>query len=492
MNKKKLLKGLLQHNYFPAQKKTKEEMPPVFSSTSLSIPIAESIHKQKKRKDKNYSGYGYVEYKATKFNNVPRYFGIPHPKAHIDLTFTIVDSWALLKSKVTSKQGRITPKSHADGRVIIMDYEASYLKSIRHLESSFSKNFLVKTDISSCFPSLYSHALPWALVGIEVAKKKKSFKWRGEWFNKLDEATRWQRRNETQGVLVGPATSNILSEVILCKVDNLLSKKFHFERYIDDYSCYTDTYEKAEEFVRCLSQELKVFNLHLSPAKTIITQLPISLNDDWTSELLTSLPKQDEPSLAALIGFLDKALSIQRVHTNGSVIKYAAKAIIGKACGKRRKGIAKYLLGLSLHYPVLIPVYGGLLDEIYIEYDVDYKQELIVLLEDRILNQSSDGICWVLYYLRKTKNEVDADLAAKIVSTEDSVSMALLGVNKIFRPILVQFCNKLSKTDFYAFDRHWLLLYQLYMTGEIENPYPQDKTFELLKKGGVNFVDDWI
>lgn len=491
LTKTQLLEGLILHNFFPAQKRTREEMPPVFSTNTLTMRIAKQIHKEKRRSSKNYAGYDFVEYKATKFNNVPRYFGIPHPKAQVDLAYEIASSWRLLRDFVDSDKSYIKPRNHADGRVFVMDYEQSYLKSIRHLDSSFNNHFFVKTDISSCFPSLYTHALPWALVGLDRAKKKKGPKWKRKWFNRLDEAARWQRRNETQGVVVGPATSNILAEVVLAKVDEVLAKNFHFERYIDDYACYTRTYEEAEEFVRRLSQELKAYNFHLSPSKTHITQLPVALNDDWTNQLIVALPKADEPSLSALIGYLDKAMEIQREHMEGSVIKYAAKAIIGKATGKRRKGVAKYLLGLSVHYPVLIPVFSSLLEAIANDYGEKYHSELLALLKDRILNKCSDGVCWILYYLQRAGFAVTRDVAAEIIATEDCLSMALLALDKTHRPDVVKFTRSLKKSDLYTVDRYWLLLYQLYKTGDITAPYSGDNTFDILKAGDVNFVEGW-
>lgn len=473
------------------QKKSREELPPAFSTETLTVDVAKLIYQLPKRSSKNYAGYDYVEFKATKFNNVPRYFGIPHPKAHIDLAFEIANSWKLVSKFINSNQSFIKPEYHGDGRVIVMDYEASYQRTIRHLDASFSCHFYVKTDISSCFPSVYTHAIPWALVGFERAKKKKGNKWKHKWFNRLDEAARWQKRNETQGVLVGPASSNVLAEIVISQVDRELAKDFHFERYIDDYSCYARSYEEAEEFIRKLSQELKKYNLLLSPTKTSIKQLPIALNDEWTNQLSAVLPKTEEPSLGELVSYLDKAMQIQREHLEGSVIKYAAKTIINKAIGLRRMGVAKYLLGLSLHYPVLIPVYSDLLKAIKDDYGVDYVEELLTLLDDRILNRCSDGVCWLLYYLDRVSHTLSAEYAKKIINTEDCMSLALLSRDKTHRPEVVKFAKKLNKGDLYLLDRFWVLLYQLYKTGEITNPYNTDNTFDVLKDNNVSFICGW-
>jgi reverse transcriptase-like protein len=491
LDKNELLEGLIRYNYFPAQKKRREEMPPVFSTTSLSVTTAQRLKESKRRVNKNYQGYDQVEYKATKFNNVPRYFGIPHPKAYADLCFDIAACWKLLAKALESENSQIAASKHADGRVIVMDYEQSYSRAIRHLDTSFDKQFLVKTDVSNCFPSVYSHALPWALVGTNRAKNKKGNKWKHKWFNRLDESTRWLKRNETQGLAVGPATSNILSEAILAKVDQKMRKQFVFDRYIDDYSCYAQSYEDAEEFVRKLSVELQVYNFQLSPSKTEILPLPVSLNDAWTNQLIVALPKGEDPSLTTLVGYLDAAVEIQSLKSEYSVIKYAAKAIIGKATGKRRLGVAKYLLGLSLHYPVLIPVYEQLLAAVNTDYSQSYEKELLALLEDRILNQCSDGVCWVLHYLEQRGHAVDAAIAEKVIATKDCCSIVMLGRDIAHRSKLVKFAKSLPKSDLYGMDRYWLLLYQLYISDDISNPYGGDNSFQILKDGGANFVEGW-
>ena len=94
------------------------------------------------------------------------------------------------------------------------------------------KCYLVKTDISSCFPSMYSHALSWALVGKNYAKVNKGNS--KEWYNKIDIYSRKISNNETHGVLIGTHTSNILSEIILTSVDAQLADKYSYIRFIDD------------------------------------------------------------------------------------------------------------------------------------------------------------------------------------------------------------------------------------------------------------------
>ena len=145
------------------------------------------------------------------------------------------------------------------------------------------KKYLVEADISNCFPSIYTHALSWALVGKSTAKKTQRDK--TLWYNKLDFHTRNCTDGETHGILVGPHTSNLLSEIILTKIDSVLTKKWEYIRNIDDYSCYVHSYEEAQRFIVDLSKELRFYDLTLNHKKTKITEFPLPSESLWVHEI---------------------------------------------------------------------------------------------------------------------------------------------------------------------------------------------------------------
>ncbi len=41
------------------------------------------------------------------------------------------------------------------------------------------KRYLVKADISTCFPSIYTHSIPWALIGKDDAKARRGSRGNG-------------------------------------------------------------------------------------------------------------------------------------------------------------------------------------------------------------------------------------------------------------------------------------------------------------------------
>ena len=273
MDENFLFEALTRWNYFPNQKSKGEELPPVFSTRQFTPHVAKLLLNEPLRK----SGYDQVEYYSTRYNNVSRPLSIPHPTGYAYLVSSICSNWKELSYICENENSLIKPEQHNDGRALIMDYEDSLDKTNRALNIGFGRKFRVHTDITNCFLSIYTHAIPWATVGFDFAKLKKDDK--KTWFNKLDFHQRIIKRNETQGVAIGPATSNIVCEAILAKIDEDLRIKYSYFRYIDDYTCYCSTHDEGQSFLRDLSDELKKYKLSLNIKKTEIVELPGGLNN---------------------------------------------------------------------------------------------------------------------------------------------------------------------------------------------------------------------
>lgn len=176
-----VLSALLKHNYFPAHKSDLTELPPVFSSTSLNELVASGLAVSAGRKER--CGYDSVRYLSTRFNNVPRPLSIPHPVPHSRLALCIHDNWDSLKLIKDNKNSFIRPRVYPDGRLFIMDYGSASKRVVRELKRAFGKRFLVRADINNCYPSIYTHSIPWAAVGKAAAKTRRG---PNEWFNILD------------------------------------------------------------------------------------------------------------------------------------------------------------------------------------------------------------------------------------------------------------------------------------------------------------------
>lgn len=493
LSKDFLLCALLQHNYLPTQRKAREELPPVFTSNSFSPDIARKIVKppaSKKRRETG--GFDAVEFRMTRFNGVSRILSLPHPAAHAHLSLCIHDNWCKLEYITTNNPNSIIrPYEHEDGRIIIMDYEASFEKTKRSLGMEFGKRFRVHTDIANCYPSIYSHAVPWATVGYGHAKKHKTNK--HKWFNHLDEKIRWNKRNETNGIPIGPATSNIITECILAKVDESLRERFEFVRFVDDYTAYCETEENAREFIQHLGEELGKYKLLLNIKKTVITLLPEPVSDGWVSALALSMPNTSLIKSYDAMNFLNLAIELSREHPDGSVLKYAVKSLLGRGLEPMaERDVLPYVLMLSFHHTVLLPTIDTMLERSVFLGVFYYEKQLKKLLDENARFHRSDGMCWTIYFMNRHGVEISHDQADAVVRTRDCIALLMLYLSGCadHQTKVIEFANSLDRNDLHELDQYWLLLYQLFLDETVSNPYDDENTFEILKSEGVSFVRD--
>lgn len=483
--------ALLQHNYLPTQKEDKDELPSIFTSKGFTVDVAQKLINGNRRKK---DGFDTVEYKLTRFNGVSRICSIPHPAAYADLALCIRDNWTPINYISENENSVIRPRQHDDGRIIIMDYESSVFRVRRELKSMFSRRFMVRTDISNCFPTIYSHAVPWALVGFPEAKKKKNN--RAEWFNQLDEKIRWLKRNETQGLAIGPATSNIISEIILARIDEKMRNSSAYVRFIDDYTAYFDTEDGARKFVRELEDELGRYKLLLNSKKTQIIELPQPLEDNWITELTLRLPKTngtDKVPRNEAIRFLNFAVNLSKQSPDGSVLKYALKSLLRQSVDDNAKmDVLHFALQLCFHHPILIPILKEILKDFSPEDIGEFTSQLQELAIQNAIFHRSDGMVWTLHFLALHKIGFEEKIVEEVLKTQDSMPLLMIYIygNDNQKATIVQTATEIIKGgENFEIDQHWMLLFQLYRDGKIPNPYMDEDSFEILKNSGVSFVE---
>jgi hypothetical protein len=526
LDKEAVRKALLQYNYLPRQHDHKEELPPIFSSVHFTPEVAAKLLEIPAR---NGRGYDLLPFRRTRHPNIPRMMGIPHPRAYAQLVNVIAEQWSKIASVCQSPNSQLEFGLHEDGRIVVHKYDHTSVDGEVEDQdplSDFGKNYRIKTDINNFYHSIYSHALPWALVGHEEAKKHKGPRHNSEWYNQIDRAVQQCQRGETKGVPIGPATSTILSEILLFKVDETLRAKYRFTRYIDDYTAYVDSRDEGDQFLIDLARSLEGYALTLNLRKTHVSQLPVLNRDEWVTDLNLFLAVDDEAritegGLRAKIKFrqlkliIDKALALSKEFPDGSVIKYAFSAIIETdihniGFGDDDKSAERYfedaLLRYAYYYPTLIPLIQRWLShkpsfDSLVEHRVEKR--LAALLERSFALAQSDNIIWCIYYLLQVNGETESGLPERCCGTNDPmvVLMGYVYAKKKKLPLdpLLTWAKAFSlglkekRLSEYDVDQVWLVLYQLYRDGEIANPPYENKddnrVFQTMKEMGVSFVD---
>lgn len=525
LDKEAVRKALLQHNYLPRQHDHKEELPPIFSSVDFTPEVAAKILEIPCRQ----RGYDLLPFRRTRHPNIPRMMGVPHPRAYAQLVDIIAVHWSKIASVCQSPNSQLEFGINDDGRIVIHRYDHTSVDG--ELEdqdplSDFGKNYRIKTDINNFYHSVYSHALPWALVGHEEAKKHKGQKHRDEWYNQIDRAVQQCQRGETKGVPIGPATSTILSEILLFKVDEAIRPKYRFTRYIDDYTAYVDNRDEGDQFLIDLSRALESYALTLNLRKTHVAQLPVLNREEWVTDINLFLGIEDrlgaiDTDSRTKIKFrrlkliIDKAVALSKSYPDGSVIKYAFSAIIelgidSDGLGADGDAAERYfedaLLRYAYYFPTLIPlIQRWLSDNPPLNNLVEsrVKRRLSSLLERSFSLAQSDNIVWCMYYLLQVGGEADSSLPARCCEKNDPL-VVLMGYvyakkNNLSLVPLRTWAKALTldlnehRLSEYDIDRMWLVLYQLYRDGTIERPPYQEnsdnKIFEKMKECGVSFVD---
>jgi len=486
-----ILEGLLAYGLFP------NKTPPFLSSKTFydfvmdNSPVFAS------------TSYDYVSYENMRNINVPRMLAIPHPFGYANLCQFIAKDWSNTQKyfkdktdKQTHKISRVHLRKMTNRKSLFeMNYKNFDDDGFPENDLLIRSNFIAKADISNCYPSIYSHSISWALIGKNPAKLKSGKKFAKEWFNKYDELTRKIKNNETNGILVGPHTSNLISEIVLVSIDLELEKKgYRFTRYIDDYTCYLQTYNHAEQFFIDLSSELKKFELSLNHKKSEILTLPFALSETWVRKLnafhFPEIKTKDGKhvlKIAELRSFLDLTLDLMKSEKeNSSILSYAIKIISSKYLGvQARVFYFKRLHHLILLYPYLLPY----VDE-FVLSPFNYSNNQIKELLDDVLDYSfqkniPEATGYVIYLALKYDVLLDKDYTTEILNREDCMSMLLMYLYTLKQGRKVKLfktkAKDLSKVDF---DKYWLFIYEVLPNTKLKDNFKQ------MKLDKISFIDN--
>lgn len=471
-----------------------DRLPPMFTMDDFLSKYC-AIHRNEKCPDPIVSRY--VTFDSIRNTGVPRRMGIPTPFSYEILCRFLKQEWSNIKRHFKE---RTALQSHTISLIHIRKMkDASQIFKMNYLNSSLdedvvpdirlSARFRVEADIATCFPSIYTHALEWAITSRARAKDNVKNK-RKEWGGKLDDYVRSIRDNETGGILIGPHASNLISEVILTRVDEILQKNYKYVRRIDDYECYVDRYDKAERFLSDLKDALSGYNLSINYKKVSIKELPLCVDDTWKQQLksaLVLLPKA-RISKEQIATVLDILVGIMKEHKNGAVFSYAVKAIANRFLTEEaRQYYVKYVLHLAYCYPYLYQY----LDE-YLFYSFDVEPEDISSFADQMLihgfevrnfEECSYALFFAIKYAFRLKN-FDVD---KIMATNDCILLVMAWQYVLCRGLEAE-KELLHKhaLEYYkitsSFEENWLFVYEALTSNEMTGQW------KIIKKSNVSFL----
>lgn len=483
-----LFEGLLGYGLFA------NKLPPCFTAESLyrfyKSGKGEKLNPVKRR--------DYIIFDSQRNTMIPRRFGIPVPHAYYRLCKSLFDSWVKIRHSMihaTAGQEYLVSRIHLrkmkrDRSLFSMEYKNWKIDGNPEPDLLLGNKYLVKTDISTCFPSIYTHSIPWALAGKEEGKRNRSI---DEWFNDIDKQCQNCTNGETHGLLIGPHASNLISEIILTKVDQKLYRMgWRYTRAIDDFTCYVPSIEEGEHFIRYLRRELAYYDLTLNEKKTSIRELPFAMNHGWVQQLRNAQEiycEKDTMGHPDVAGYLSSAITLMEENNHdGAPVNYALKVLSKKEMTEPARD---YLVKVILHMAYLYPYLVHYLEEyVFLPYKVPAHQiqNFSKLLYDEGARQDQcEMMYFALYFAWKYGFELYGVDVDTIISTDSCICkvLALLYFESAHQEEALELLRKHAKSflkDRNDFDRNWLFAYEALNQDQLKNEW------KAYKEAGVTFI----
>lgn len=483
-----LYEGLLGYGMF------NEKLPPFLTSKTFyhyckaNYPAFNNTNKVQ----------SFIMYEHMRNINIPRAFGIPTPMAYQRLCITLKNNWDKIVEHFEKKTkndcykiSRIHIRKMKDTKKIFkMNYNNFKKDGTPEPDLLIGSKYIVNADISTCFPSIYTHSLPWALVGKEEAKKNQRD--HSKWYNELDLQVRNNTNGETQGILIGPHASNLLSEIILTSIDfELQLKGWKYIRNIDDYTCYVNNYEEGQKFLLDLSAQLRQYKLTLNHKKTKISSLPIASTENWIRKLnaYLKLTEKDTLNYKDIQACLD--LSIELMFANNSntaIINYTIKVLSNKNLTVNAINYyVKNIFHLTIIYPYLISLLEKYIFDVFQVNKKSIMDFSNTIYKEGIKSNNFELVSYSIYYAVVYEFEVK-EIDFSSIRKSNHCILLLLSYMYCKENSLTSEIKKLKRLaremlkDEEEFTHNWLFVYEILPKSSLKGDW------KMLKENNISFL----
>jgi len=147
----------------------------------------------------------------------------------------------------------------------------------KSIELALDYEYVLHTDISDCYGSLYTHSIVWVLHGKAEGKSKRDDK------KLIGNLIDWQLQDmafgQTNGIPQGSVLMDFIAEMVLGFADLELSNRidklgvtdFQIIRYRDDYRVFANNPQVAELILKNITEILIDLGMKLNSQKTLVS-----------------------------------------------------------------------------------------------------------------------------------------------------------------------------------------------------------------------------
>lgn len=454
----KILELLVGRGHFP------KELPPVFTTSDLSQHVGGVLDAWEQgnvfaRTTKNLLGHSSRKPKAgaylyrideteseliskPKRGYERRNIHVTHPIPQVLLAQEIAANWRSL-------QRHLQRQKYSLDSIVVSSRAFRALQNIEFRAHRAKKSFisatsdwLVKTDISRFYPSIYTHSITWALYGKETVKTNRKT-YSGSFGDRLDILVRACNRNQTIGIPIGPETSRIIAEVISARIDNSFYEseaaigldQSKIDRLQDDWFLGVESLEKAETVLSALIKSYRNYGLEINGSKTSIEHILGGSETAWISEIGSFLShKTGQLSGKRLQELLSLSLRLQIQFPSEPVVNYALAIIEGK---KLNKSDIEPLESFLLKSAIISPISNDVIARILINMDYQtgaiskerIKDRFETLVYRNLENGNHFEALWQIYALRGLKIPVTKKGIPELIEHYEGSSIPLVALD---------------------------------------------------------------
>lgn len=430
---------------------------------------------------------------------------IPNPVTQTYLATHVVAHWGQLighyrKSRLSVSRPRFLANGSRAANIPSMHflYDLKILKSAGY-------RFMLRTDISRFFPTIYTHSVPWALHTKSIAKRNhQPF---GKYYgNLLDLALRQGQDNQTIGLPIGPDTSHIIAEAIATSIDVDLKKRLKVLpagfRYVDDYFLFFSTVKEAESALAALVRALGEYELQINFEKTLTCSVIEITDDYWTHKLRNfSIDKKWRKQSSDINHFFELAKELARQNSDENVMTYAVKRISSEIIRKECwDSFEAHLSHIAMSYPNTLQTIARVLSTYHgVGYSLNSKRlERLVnsVIEDHAPLGHHSEVIWCLWMCKELDiklSDANVDLVAEMHGSVCALLLLDLHSKQKLGKIPKGSTWKQAENSDALHGEQWLLSYEAGMRGWAgfsDAHIKANQYFSILHSLGIHFYDD--
>ena len=493
------LENLLAKGHFPVQ------LPTGFSTKSF----AENLDKfqaswDQELKSKPVLSLG-ERFSVARSSYSRRITSIVNPINYYALARDICEYWPQIQEHYSkSTISRSIPGTGGSLRAIeLAKFSDLYEERVRQ---SAGARYALITDISSYFPTVYTHTIPWALHTKPVAKANKAKK--PQYYgNILDGRCMATQDGQTIGLPIGPDTSHIIAEIIGVSIDEEIYKELGSWpkgfRYVDDFTFFFNKREEAEKALAVIIKCASSFELQINASKTKIVEVRELVQESWKYSLkkliISPRIRQQKDDIHY---YFEVLFALESKFKDESLIKYGLKQLSSTIIKKSNWPIVEaYLLKCGYGFPNTLQVITQIFAT-YHHHQYPLNKNALTdfccnLLDSACAANHHSETAWLLWLSKEIRITLNGALIQRVLQIGSSIC-SLIALDLYYSGLVDGEVDLKGLGAFASsqalYGPNWLMAYEGGRRKWISNPdytyIDKDFYFSALLKFGVEFYDD--